>query len=238
MKHAGLLLAATAGAAVGWGELVHWRASRVLTHPDRGGPEAIVVLGFRNRSPDRANVLNRWRVRAALRSVDPGAPSSRIVMCGAAAYRGGPSEAALMARYARTERGFTGDLILDEQSRSTWENVANAIPLLEPADRIKVVSNPLHGQRARLYLRRHRPDLARRMVRAADYRAGEWALVKPLFAAYGLLELAGAKRGLAAIPRAAPDHAPLAAIGPLPGFRPLIPAQSLLKSLMYSILIR
>jgi len=106
-----------------------------------------------------------------------------------------------MAGYARKEHGFTGDLVLDEQSRSTWENVANAIPLIEDADLIKVVSNPLHAQRARLYLQHQRPDLASRLVRAADYRPGEWVLLKPLLAVHGLLALAKAKRALAVMAR-------------------------------------
>lgn len=41
-----------------------------------------------------------------------------------------------------------------------------------------------------------RPDLARRMVRAADYRPGEWVLLKPFFAGYELLKIAKAKRTL------------------------------------------
>jgi uncharacterized SAM-binding protein YcdF (DUF218 family) len=190
-----LVLAGTAGAALLRGELVHWRASLALTHSAAGETEAVVVLGFRNRNRERANMINRWRVRAGLRSIDPRARSSRLVLCGAAYHRGGLSEAALMARYARKERGFTGDLLIEEESRSTWQNVANAIPLIEGTDRIKVVSHSVHAQRARLYLQHQRPDLAHRMVRA-DYRLGEWVLLKPLFAVYELLKMAKAKRTL------------------------------------------
>ena len=71
-------------------------------------------------------------------------------------------------------------------ARSTSENVTNAVPLLEQAERIKIVSNPLHGQRARLYLQHQRPDLAQRTVRAADYRPGEWTLAKPFLTIIGL----------------------------------------------------
>ena len=191
-----LVLAGTAGAVLLWGELVHWRASRALTHSAAGRTEAVVVLGFRNRDRERANAINRWRVRAGLRSIDPQARSSRLILCGAAYHHDGPSEAALMARYARKERGFTGDLLIEEESRSTWQNVANAIPLIEDTERIKVVSHSLHAQRARLYLQHQRPDLARRMVLAADYRPGEWVLLKPFFAGYELLKIAKAKRTL------------------------------------------
>lgn len=191
-----LVLAGMAGAALLWGELVHWRASRALTHSAAGGTEAVVVLGFRNRARERVNMINRWRVRAGLRSIDPRARSSRLVLCGAACRRDGLSEAAMMARYARKERGFTGDLLIEEESHSTWQNVANAIPLIEDTDRIKVVSHSVHARRARLYLQHQRPDLASRMVRATDYRPGEWVLLKPFFAGYELLKMAKAKRTL------------------------------------------
>lgn len=177
---------------IGWGEALNARASRQLTYADRGGTEAVLVLGYRNPSPDRINALNRWRVRAALRSIDQNAPSSRLV------FSGGPYEAELMARYAK-QRGHTGEVVEETKSRSTWQNVEFSIPFIEDAERIKVVSHPLHALKARLYVQRQRPDLAARLVRAADYRVGEWAPLKPLLAAYGLVTLAKARKSLAAM---------------------------------------
>jgi uncharacterized SAM-binding protein YcdF (DUF218 family) len=178
---------------------VHWRASRALVHtPVPARSEAVVVLGCRNRRGNRANALNRWRVRAALRSLDHTLPSS-ILVCSGGATSGASSvsEAALLARYAVSERGFTGTVRLDERSRSTWENVRNVIPLIEDTDQIKIVSNPLHAQKARLYLCHQRPDLAKRVVRAADYRLGEAWPIKPVFGLYGLRTLARTRRNLA-----------------------------------------
>lgn len=160
----------------------------------------MVVLGYRNHDARRANAVNRWRVRAALRSFDtePGRVS-RLIVCGGAAAGASRSEASLMAAYAR-ECGFTGELILDEKSRSTWENVSYASQLIDDAQRIKIVSNSLHAKKARLYLYRQRPDLAARLVRADDYRFGEWWPLKPVLAAYGLFDLRRTKRYLAAHP--------------------------------------
>jgi uncharacterized SAM-binding protein YcdF (DUF218 family) len=177
------------GLAVAWGEVVHWWASRERTH-GRGVAEAVVVLGYRERGRERANTVNRWRVRAAVRSAGP---QTRLVCCGGS-RDGGVPEARLMARYAVQECGFTGPVMLEERSLSTWENVANAIPLVEDAERIVVVSDPLHGLKARLYLAKQRPDLAARLIRAADYRQGEWCLLKPLLAVHGLRRLRSARR--------------------------------------------
>jgi hypothetical protein len=70
--------------------------------------------------------------------------------------------------------------------------------MIEEADGIVFTSDPLHALKARLYLRAVRPDLAARLARARDYRLGEWALLKPFAAIYGLRALSQAKRRVAA----------------------------------------
>ncbi len=58
-----------AGAAFwAWGEWVNRRWSRTLVGSGAGVSEAVVVPGYRNPGP-RANAVNRWRVRAGVRSV-------------------------------------------------------------------------------------------------------------------------------------------------------------------------
>jgi hypothetical protein len=57
-------------------------------------------------------------------------------------------------------------------------------------DTIKIVSNSLHAEKGRAYLWRLRPELARKLRRAEDYRFGEIALVKPIAAVIGLRNLA------------------------------------------------
>jgi uncharacterized SAM-binding protein YcdF (DUF218 family) len=130
--------------------------------------EAVVVLGFRNRGR-RANVVNRWRVRLGLRARQPELGPSRLVLCGGAVASVVP-EADLMARYAREELGYTGPLVTETQSRSTWENIHNAIPLIEAVDHIKIVSNFWHTPKARRYLKQLRPDLAPRLITARSRR--------------------------------------------------------------------
>jgi len=178
-------LLAVFSAILVWSGVVHWDSSRrgVARRVSTGLREAVVVLGFRNRG-NRANYINRYRVRAALRSRGARATESVLVLCGGAAS-GDVPEAELMARYA-AELGYTGPMLRDDQSRTTWENIVNAIPLIESADVIKIVSNSLHAEKARGYLLTQRPDLAERLVRAEEHRFGEVLLVKPVAAVHGL----------------------------------------------------
>lgn len=190
-----IVFAAVVVAVLLWGELEHWRSSRrrMGTRTGESGTgEAILVLGYRNCGT-RANAVNRWRVRAGLRSCQPQLGPSRLVLCGGA-VGGNVAEAELMASYARGSCGYAGELITETGSRSTLENVQNAIPLIEDADRIKIVSNSLHAEKARFYLWKHRPDLAERLVPAADYRFGELILIKPATAARGLMNIRNAVR--------------------------------------------
>ncbi|MFD5402293.1 YdcF family protein [Streptomyces griseorubiginosus] len=181
-------LATAAVAALAWGEWLNWRWSRVLVGDRAGTPTAVVVLGYRNPRPT-ANLINRWRVRAGLRSVAAAdAGETRVIFSGGENGAGG-TEAQLMADYARSALAFDGTVLLEDRSTTTWENITNVIPLIEDVDRIKIVSQPAHALKARAYLRRQRPDLAAKLVRAEDYRVGEWMLVKPLLALYGLWTL-------------------------------------------------
>lgn len=182
------VLLAGLAAFVVWGEWATRRESLHLAEPVTGPPasEVVVVLGCFNRG-ERANAVNRWRVRTAIRSLDPDAGRRTLVCCGGA-VGGATSEAALMAAYA-VEQGVTDEIVLEQSSRSTWENVANAIPLVEGFERIKVVSDPFHARRAERYLAQQRPDLAGRLAPAAPYRFGEGLPLSPVLALYGWARL-------------------------------------------------
>ncbi|MFF1459397.1 YdcF family protein [Streptomyces sp. NPDC058330] len=187
-RRAGLALAGVA--ALAWGEWLNWRWSRAAVGSGGGASEAVVVLGYRNPQP-AANFINRWRVRAGVRSVAADKGRDTCVIFSGGETSNCAAEAQLMADYAKSVLAFDGTVLLEDQSATTWENITNVIPLLEDVDRIKIVSQPAHALKARAYLRRQRPDLAGKLVRAADYRPGEWMVAKPLLALYGLWTLRG-----------------------------------------------
>ncbi|ROP63483.1 uncharacterized SAM-binding protein YcdF (DUF218 family) [Curtobacterium sp. ZW137] len=177
------------GSVLLWAELVHARARTRRLGPTprvRSGPGAVVVLGFANRGM-RANVVNRWRARMAVRSA--GTSDAVTIITSGGPVRGEAPEASVLAQYLRDELGWTGSLLQETESRSTWDNVRNIIPMIESAEWIVFASNGLHAEKAREYLRRQRPDLADRLVIGGEYRFGEMILLKPLFAVVGLRKL-------------------------------------------------
>ena len=117
-----------------------------------------------------------------------------LVLCGGA-VSGPVPEADVMENYARA-RGYAGPIRLDRESRSTLQNIENAIPLIEDAASVAIVSNSVHALKGRILLRELRPDLADRLVRGADYRFGEQILVKPIAAVVGLADLRALRRRL------------------------------------------
>ncbi|MFF1306156.1 YdcF family protein [Streptomyces sp. NPDC058307] len=189
-RRTGLAIAGVA--ALAWGEWLNWRWSRALVGSSGGASAAVVVLGYRNPQAT-ANLINRWRVRAGIRSIAADGANGTCVIFSGGATSSGATEAQLMADYAKSVLEFDGTVLLEDQSATTWENITNVIPLLEDVHRIKIASQPAHALKARAYLRRQRPDLAERLVRADDYRPGEWMVVKPLLALYGLWTLRGLK---------------------------------------------
>jgi uncharacterized SAM-binding protein YcdF (DUF218 family) len=189
-RRALLAVVAAAGGVVAWAEVVHWQSSWRRLGGQVGArrtAEAVVVLGYRDRGT-RANYINRYRVRAGLRSQDRHATQTVLVLCGGR-VGGHVAESEMMSQYAR-ESGYKGAIRLDSESTTTWENIRNAIPLLEGMDTIKIVSNSLHAEKARAHLWALRPDLAERLQHGEEHRFGEIAWVKPLAALIGLSNLA------------------------------------------------
>ena len=123
----------------------------------------------------------------ALRSVPIDTVTTIITSGGA--VRGPVAEATLLSRYLRMVLEWRGELREETASRSAWENIRKVIPELDDPGWIMLVSNSLRAEKARIYLRRQRPDLADRLIPADDYRFGEMTLLKPILALVGLFKL-------------------------------------------------
>jgi uncharacterized SAM-binding protein YcdF (DUF218 family) len=183
-------------------ELSHYLAMRGVKASFRPGcdaqgrtNEAVIVLGFPPRRDGRASVVQRWRCRIAVRSLDPDR-SSILIMTGAATT-GHRSEAEVMSQYAHDVLGVpVQQIMLEEQARSTWDNIRYSLPLAEQHGAIKIASDPFHVQKAHRYVARIRPDLVTCLEPASCYRPGEYLLLKGAILAYEVWARAR-RRGIA-----------------------------------------
>jgi len=183
-------------------DLAHYLAMRGVAASLRAGrstqgrtSEAVIVLGFPPRRDGRASAVQRWRCRIAVRSLDPGR-SPVLIMTGAAT-RGHRSEAEVMAGYARDILGVPAQqIMLEEQARSTWDNITYSLPLAEQFTAIKIASDPFHVRKAHRYAASIRPDLLPRLEPARCYRPGEYLLLKAAILAYEIWSHAR-RRGIA-----------------------------------------
>ncbi|MCX2715562.1 YdcF family protein [Mycolicibacterium sp. J2] len=168
-------------AVFGAAEWATWKASRELTASADGAPvpgETVLVLGC------PITALWKWRVRIAVRSTDPS--TARFVFSGAAVRTPVP-EAELMADYAIRRLGVPpANVIVEDRSRNTVQNIVNAIPLMTDSPAIKIVSNTFHARRARQILHEQAPMLAERLHPARDYIPGEWGPLHVALLAYHL----------------------------------------------------
>ncbi|WP_081879944.1 YdcF family protein [Nocardia sp. NRRL WC-3656] len=203
VRFVALAAASTAAAVVAAAEYAHWRASRRLLGPRReprtGGVDAVVVLGYPATADGRTRALQRWRCRIGARSL-PRDRDGFLIFTGGAVH--GPwVEATVMAEYTRAHLGVPLERIRTETSaETTWQNIEFTIPAMERADRIMIASDPMHAARARRYLWAQRPDLAERLVPAADYRPLECWWLKIPTAAHESAAITRRRAGAAATP--------------------------------------
>ncbi|AMM21094.1 hypothetical protein AX769_14290 [Frondihabitans sp. PAMC 28766] len=170
-------------------EVLTWRASRDGVARDGAsaarveGPTTVLVPGYPSRADGRPGLVQKWRCRIAVRSVDR--RPARFVFSGAATHGAARSEAAVMADFAVRHLGVSAqNVVLDERATNTWQNVLFSRPLFAAAGPIIVASNTFHARRTRRYLAKQDPSLAPRLTRGRDWLPGEFILLKPLLVAY------------------------------------------------------
>jgi vancomycin permeability regulator SanA len=162
-------LTAALVAAVGLVETAHWAAQGNRGADSDTGTCAVLVLGYPSEPDGSVHPVQRLRVAAGVEAYRTHA-CSRIVLSGGAVQTG-HVEAETMARIARELAVPASDLVLEDQARSTWENVGCGLRRLGGFDRIFVASDSLHARRGVRYLCRQAPDLCARTFAAGGYES-------------------------------------------------------------------
>lgn len=128
-------------------------------HDDvEGEPEAMVILGCLIYAEDRPSVMLQDRLDKALAYLADH-PDMTVVVSGGQGPEEPTSEARAMADYLE-KHGFPREnILLEDRSHNTWQNLTYTAQCLEeagidPKDGIVIVSNGFHLARARMLARR------------------------------------------------------------------------------------
>ena len=152
---AAILLAAAAFLAL---ELVVLTGGRTAVAEGEDAPQVMVIFGCKV-DPDGPSVLLRDRLDTALDYLEDH-PELTVVVTGGKGDDEHQSEAAAMYDYL-TGHGVDGaQILLEDQSRNTWQNVNNTLALLEAGgaepgtDSVLLVSSDFHLTRIRMLWQR------------------------------------------------------------------------------------
>jgi uncharacterized SAM-binding protein YcdF (DUF218 family) len=125
---------------------------------------AVLVLGYPANADGTASSVARFRVESGVQAYREHR-CSKLVLSGGA-IENEHVEAESMAALAERLGVPTEDIVLERRARSTWENVGCTVPLVPWADRVLVVSDSLHANRAARYACRQAAPLCARFLAA------------------------------------------------------------------------
>lgn len=171
------LIVGTVGFIAGT-EALHRRAEASAPPPRDPASCAVVALGFPTRANGAPNPVQRWRVQHAVRTMrDYGAD---VLVCTGGAVMNDWPEAETMAAVARRLGVAEHQIVIEDESPNSWENVKNTKPLTELADAVLLVSDPLHAARCRRYwLAQFPEDAGRVFVAPIDRSARDLWVILP-----------------------------------------------------------
>ena len=133
---------------VGWTALVAFVAYKEYTVPEPSGDtQAIIVLGAQVREDGTLSLQLQWRMEEALRQYQN--HPQIIVVCGAQGSNEPAPEAHVMRDWLVEHGVPSSDILMDDASFNTRQNIANAKKILpEDAKRVLIVTSQYHLPRA------------------------------------------------------------------------------------------
>ena len=116
--------------------------------PPVGEYDAIIVLGAQVKPSGEPSLQLQWRIDAAAKAWQE--RQSLVVVCGAQGANEPTTEASAMRAKLIKQGVDEADILMDEESFNTRQNIANAVKLLEgrDVDHVLVVTSDYHLPRA------------------------------------------------------------------------------------------
>ena len=125
--------------------MVVYRQSNV---PPAGEYNAIIVLGAQVKPNGEPSIQLKWRIDAAAEAWKE--RNCTIVVCGAQGANEPATEASVMRAELIKQGVAEADILMDDKSFNTKQNIANAVKLLEGRElsRVLIVTSDYHLPRA------------------------------------------------------------------------------------------
>jgi hypothetical protein len=141
-----------------------YRIAQPSTRAFPSGSCLVLALGAPSRPDGTASPLQRFRVEAAVATLRQ--QRCRGLLLTGGAVRNDRIEAVTMANLAKTLGVRADQMVIEPSARNTWENVGCLHGWLRRAERVFVVSDTLHAQRAVRYACRQDSRLCGTVVNA------------------------------------------------------------------------
>ena len=152
-------------------ECAYWLGADTASAAPKPGRCAVLVLGYPAYDDGEPHPVQILRVKIGVEALREHG-CERLVLSGGAVANT-YVEADVMARLAGDLGVASEAIVAEREARSTWENVALSLPLLEGFDAIYVASDSLHAKRGRRYLCKQRPDLCPRTLAVGGHHPFE-----------------------------------------------------------------
>lgn len=141
-----------------------YRIAQPTAQPVTPGNCLVLALGAPSMADGTPSILQRFRVEAAVGTLWKQRCSHLLLSGGA--VRNDRIEAVTMADLAKTLGVPSDKLVIEPSAQNTWENMGCLHGWLRQAERVLVVSDTLHAQRAVRYACRQDPRFCRTVLNA------------------------------------------------------------------------
>jgi len=148
----------------GLGSEAAYRIAQPAAQAYPSGNCLVLALGAPSHADGSASALQRFRVKAAVDTMRQ--RRCRGLLLSGGAVRNERIEAVTMANLAKTLGVRADQLVIEPTARNTWQNVGCLHSRLLKVERVFVVSDSLHAQRAVRYACRQNGQLCGRVVNA------------------------------------------------------------------------
>ncbi|MCP4273378.1 MAG: YdcF family protein [Gammaproteobacteria bacterium] len=150
-------------------EFVYWFANTSYENEPAFSSCSVLILGYPSNPDGNAHPVQKLRVKKGVEIFNKFDCEQLLTTGGALGSRFVQAE--VMASVAIEMGVPKQQIVLEGESRNTWENIGCAMSAIKPVERLFIVSDSLHSHRGKQYLCRQNPELCEITRAVGGYEA-------------------------------------------------------------------